>query len=143
MDRSFEKQNIAYALLDILNEYYDVMDEVNQQTLKGVSEAIDTLDEDHENFEVDITNYLNTIIDLCTGFENQMSQADKEDFEDSMTAIANMDAIDKLNEGEMVIYDGLPYMIWEIDYDDTTVCIGRDALDNGMWVDPIDLKLKC
>ena len=140
LGKVFVLENITFRLVEILVGYHSIMDEINQETLSGLEKSIDTLDEEHEAYPNDIKYCLDIAIILCTGFENQMNEADQEEIEESMLTIADIDAIEELYIGKLVIYEELPYKIFDIDYDDITILIGDREDENGMWVRPSNIK---
>jgi hypothetical protein len=46
-------------------------------------------------------------------------------------------ALSKFSVGNLVIYNSLPYVVAEIDYEDTTLFLSDNTLDNGFWVEDI------
>jgi hypothetical protein len=80
------------------------------------------------------------VIDITTGLEDQMSEDDQDDIEEKHKVIKNLDVIDELYLGQLVLFEGKPYQIYEIDLEDLTVLIGYREDENGFWVDPIDLE---
>jgi len=140
-NKSLTLETIMKDLIFILNEYYPIMDTHNQTTLNGLNEATKTLDYDHENYDVDVKYYLNTVIDLCTGFEDQMSEQNQDEINEFMLMIKDIDLIDDFYLGQFVIYEDFPYKIYDMDYDDFSIFIGDDI--DAFWVRPRDLKTKC
>lgn len=126
-------------LLDTLHNYTEVMDEANLKDYTNLCDGFDTIDLEHENALVDVQAYLELAIILVTGFEDSMSDYDKEEVNDILKQLPKLDALDKFSEGQLVTYKKMAYQIYEIDWDDLSVFIGHNGED-GFWINPKKLK---
>jgi hypothetical protein len=142
-DKTFVLNNLLYGFIDLLDAYQDKMSETTQSDYTALCKASETLDEDHPNIDADVKYYLNRAIDIATGIEDEMSEDDKADIEQKHLTIKNLDALDELHQGQLVIHEGKPYQIYEIDLEDLTVCIGDKEEENGFWVDASEVKTEC
>lgn len=49
--------------------------------------------------------------------------------------------LNKFHKGQLIIFEGLPCMIFEIDYDDVSIKLyNGDMDDNGFWIDIEGIK---
>ena len=140
----WSREQLIYEFIDVLNKYQDQMSETTQSDFKGLCEATNTIDEDHPNYGADVTYYLNAVIDITTGLEDIMNQEDQDYIERCHQTIQNYDCFNDFDLGDLVIFNGKPYQIFDIDSDDITIGITDCKYDSYKdWVEPRELKTQC
>jgi hypothetical protein len=86
-----------------------------------------------------LNELLNECINILTHVEHLLDETDKKDFDDLCKLIIRSEDIQRYHQGQLIIYDGLPYIINEIDYDDLTILISDgQMMDNYMWIDDLE-----
>lgn len=132
---NLKKEEIFEELFFILKEYG------NSETINGMQFMLDNIVSgiaDGRTIEDDIDdiNYLlNLTISELTSIENDLNKDHRETFNDLSKVMIQMEQIKAYNQGQLIIYDNLPYIINEIDYDDIAIHISSgNMMDSGMWV---------
>ena len=85
---------------------------------------------------------INKTIEELMVVEDKMLKDDKENFESLCTMVLELDSVKDLKRGNMVLYEGDPYMISEIDIDGSEISVllwDGDDEDNGFYVSPTDI----
>ena len=64
-------------------------------------------------------------------------------FDDAKDMLFNIEVIKNYNQGELVIYDLLPFIVSEVDYEDLTIHLSDGSMmDNGIWIEDFTLLSK-
>jgi len=116
-------------LLDILKEQTLTQDE--NETFKGIIEVNKKLDNTTKDDLLDI----NLIIKILSRYENTLDKETQEDFDSYCKKAICLDYlfVKNISVGDLIISDNLPYIISEIDYEDCSVFLNDNSLDNGFW----------
>jgi hypothetical protein len=140
------KEVLAYKLLNIIQSNVSLLDDVNLNKLSGINHLMDTLydDDNNDRYKLDVNIALNTCIEILTEIESRISVAEQNQFDDICQATIYNNELESFKQGDLVVYDDLPYIVSEVNLDDSTIHIYSGQIDdNGMWLEGYDiLKLK-
>ena len=120
------------------------LNEVQIKTEQGIIHMLGELP-DSETYEKDVSVILDTCIGLVSELESDglLSKNDASEFDGISTLVLQAQELMSPTDivvGALTVYEGLPYQIDEIDYDDFSVHISSGELDdNGLWVSPVEL----
>ena len=116
-------------LLDILKE--QTLTQEENETFKGIIEVNKKLDNTTKDDLLDI----NLIIEILSRYENTLDKETQEDFDSYCKKAICLDYlfVKNISVGDLIISDNLPYIISEIDYEDCSVFLNDNSLDNGFW----------
>ena len=139
MNKTLKIDNLRESGMELLGKYSELLHDDHLVSYKGLLETEKHLSIDDETFENDVAYYLNLIIEILTTYEEQMSDDDKDEFETICTLCLDINELDNYHIGKLIIYNNLPYKIYDIDYNDVSLLIGSND-EEEFWLEIKDLK---
>jgi hypothetical protein len=140
---NLKKEEVFEELFFILKQYgntetIDGMQFMLNNIVNGIGDGRTATDDIN-----DINYLLNLAIIELTAIEHKLTKEHQEEFENYCDEVIKIDVIKDYQQGQLVIYDGLPYIVSEVDYDDLTMHLSDGGMmDNGMWVEDFTLLSK-
>jgi hypothetical protein len=139
------KDAFRETLMNIIEE--SKLNDSQEETLKGLLHLEGELNvENKDLFCKDVDYSLSLCIKLLREIETSepLNEEVKKEFDEICNRILQAQEIEcskHINIGKLVICDGLPYQVCEIDYEDFSVKLcGSDELDGGFWESPLNCK---
>jgi hypothetical protein len=125
--------------MDLLERYSDKLDSDHYETLLNLLKTEKNLDINSDTFGSDVNYYLNLIIEILTSYEDIMTKNDALLFDDICSKSLCIDELSKYKQGQLIIYNDLPYMVLELDYNDVTLLLGNEC-ESEFWIDISELN---
>ena len=125
--------------MDLLERYSDKLDSDHYETLLNLLKTEKNLDINSDTFGGDVNYYLNLIIEILTSYEDIMTKNDALIFDDICSKSLCIGELSKYKKGQLIIYNNLPYMVLEFDYDDVTLLLGNEC-EGEFWIDISELN---
>lgn len=136
------KEMIIEDLLEIIENNVELLSKKSLKDLKGINHLYSILyeEEDDKIIENNLTLVLDSCIDILTGIEDELSDEEKENFNDWCTNIIAFDKMGEFYIGQPVVYEGEAWVIGEIDYDEFGILLYSGQMgDNGFWIESEDI----
>lgn len=149
---ALKKEQLFSDLFYMLTTYVNDLDKQQQQAYETIcsleKEIEQHLPGNKESYMSDVNTALNKTIEVLTELEgeNKLTDLAKNEFDELCRIVLEgqeIECSEHIQVGRMIVCEGLPYQISEIDYEDFSVKLwGGDELDNGHWDSPLNCKAK-
>lgn len=119
--------------MNLLEKYSNLLDQDHHITFLGLLKTEDTLTIESETFGNDVCYYLNLIIEILMSYEDRMDEKDQDIFNDICITALEIEVLSNYKVGMLIMHNDIPYQVMDIDFDDTTLCLGNGE-ENEMWI---------
>lgn len=142
MEINLKIDELRENAMNLIEKYVDKLDADHLTTFEGLLKDEKNLSIESDTFGNDVAYNLNLCIEILTSLESILSEKEKSEFDDICVLSLKLMKFNTLclKVGDLIIYDGFPYMVTEIDYDEYTLHITSNLEENGIWIDFDDIK---
>ena len=119
--------------MNLLEKYSNLLDQNHHITFVGLLKTEGTLTIESPTFGDDVCYYLNLIVEILISYEERMDEKDQDIFKDICITALEIEVLSNYEVGMLIIHNKLPYQVMDIDFDDTTLCLGNGE-ENEMWI---------
>ena len=150
---TLKREQLFYDLFSTLTTYVNDLDKRQKHDYETICFLMEDIQkasivEDKETYMFRVNTALDKTIELLTQLEDEgkLTDLDQNEFDEICRIVSESNEIENseyLQVGKMIVCEGLPYQIIEIDYEDFSVRLwSGDEDDKGYWESPLNCVAK-
>ena len=146
---ALKKVQLFYDLFSMLTTYVNDLDKRQKHDYETICFLMEDIKKEHtsifeDTYMFDVNTALDKTIELLTQLEDEgkLTDLDQNEFDGICRIVLEgqeIECSEHIQVGKMIVCEGLPYQIIEIDYEDFSVKLwSGDELDKGHWESPLN-----
>ena len=146
---ALKKVQLFYDLFSMLTTYVNNLDKRQKHDYETICFLVEDIKKEHtsifeDTYMFDVNTALDKTIELLTQLEDEgkLTDLDQNEFDGICRIVLEgqeIECSEHIQVGKMIVCEGLPYQIIEIDYEEFSVKLwSGDELDKGYWESPLN-----